>query len=259
MQCACGMTSPNFKRPFYQTDPSARVSNTRMKSVASRTAARKVRHSERQRRIPAFRFAETRKCVDSSLALSRKTPFAVIPAKAGIQAWTPAYAGVTERRLFITFGGPQAHEDLRMTGPQIWVTTSNAMYESKSRWRWTGSAESLNGFWPHGTVSVRPHLLLLPRVFAIPLRGLLPSAGLAASASRLQIFEAQYPAHPFPCLRFAEHLAMPSAKLGVEWIATPFWRGIFILCFLPVYPGAFQTPLSRVCARDPGKGRATPL
>jgi len=24
-----------------------------------------------------------------------KTPFAVIPAKAGIQAWTPAYAGVT--------------------------------------------------------------------------------------------------------------------------------------------------------------------
>ena len=45
--------------------------------------------------------------------LSRKTPSAVIPAKAGIQRWTPAYAGVTEWRLFITFGGPQAHGNLR--------------------------------------------------------------------------------------------------------------------------------------------------
>ncbi len=32
-------------------------------------------------------------------SLSRKTPFAVIPAKAGIESWTPAYAGVTEWRL----------------------------------------------------------------------------------------------------------------------------------------------------------------
>jgi hypothetical protein len=38
----------------------------------------------------------------------------------------------------------------------------------------------------------------------------------------LRVFEAQYPAHLFPCLRFAARLAAPSAKLGAEWIATPF-------------------------------------
>ena len=52
---------------------------------------------------------------EGTAALSRKTPFAVIPAKAGVQPWTPAYAGVTEWRLFITFGGPQAHGALEMT------------------------------------------------------------------------------------------------------------------------------------------------
>jgi hypothetical protein len=50
---------------------------------------------------------------------------------------------------------------------------------------------------------------------------MLPSAGSTASASRLHIFEAQYPAHLFPCLRFTVRLATPSAKLGAEWIATP--------------------------------------
>ena len=76
---------------------------------------------------------------------------------------------------------------------------------------------------------------------------MLPSAGLRASASRLDIFEAQYPAHLFPCLRFTARLAAHSAKLGAEWIATPFSREIFILCFLPVYPGAFQTSVFEVC------------
>ena len=33
---------------------------------------------------------------------------------------------------------------------------------------------------------------------------------------------AEYPPHLFLCLRFAEHLAMPGAKLGAEWIASPF-------------------------------------
>jgi len=51
---------------------------------------------------------------------------------------------------------------------------------------------------------------------------MLPSAGPTASASRLLVFEAQYPAHLFPCLRFAARLTTPSAKLGAEWIATPF-------------------------------------
>jgi hypothetical protein len=32
----------------------------------------------------------------------------------------------------------------------------------------------------------------------------------------------QYPPHLFPSLRFVMHLAMPNAKLGAEWIASPF-------------------------------------
>ena len=51
---------------------------------------------------------------------------------------------------------------------------------------------------------------------------MLPSAITRASASRLHLFGAQYPPHLFPCLRFAVHLAVPSAKLGAEWIATPY-------------------------------------
>ena len=59
-----------------------------------------------------------------------------------------------------------------------------------------------------------PELALSPKV-------MLPSAGLRASASRLELFGAQYPAHLFPCLRFTAHLTAHSAKLGAEWIATP--------------------------------------
>jgi hypothetical protein len=51
---------------------------------------------------------------------------------------------------------------------------------------------------------------------------MLPAAITRASASRLHLFGAQYPPHLFPCLRFAVHLAMHSAKLGAEWIASPF-------------------------------------
>ena len=51
---------------------------------------------------------------------------------------------------------------------------------------------------------------------------MLPSAKFRASASCLQLFGAQYPAHLYPCLRFAVHLTMPSAKLGAERVATPF-------------------------------------
>ena len=51
---------------------------------------------------------------------------------------------------------------------------------------------------------------------------MLPSAITRASASGLHLFGAQYPSHLFPCLRFAVHLAMPGAKLGAEWIASPF-------------------------------------
>jgi len=36
------------------------------------------------------------------------------------------------------------------------------------------------------------------------------------------VFEALYPAHLYPCLRFAERLAALSAKLGAEQVANPF-------------------------------------
>ena len=51
---------------------------------------------------------------------------------------------------------------------------------------------------------------------------MLPAAITRASASGLHLFGAQYPPHLFPCLRFAVHLTMLNAKLGAEWIATPF-------------------------------------
>src|SRR5215470_8556036 len=60
------------------------------------------------------------------------------------------------------------------------------------------------------------------RELALSLPLMLPSAITRASAPRLYLFGAQYPPHLFPCLRFAVHLAMSSAKLGAEWIANPF-------------------------------------
>ena len=69
--------------------------------------------------------------------------------------------------------------------------------------------------WGLGLRRVGPGLALSPRV-------MLPSAEVRTSAPWLHIFEAQYPAHLFPCLCFAPHLAARSAKLGAEWIATPF-------------------------------------
>jgi hypothetical protein len=51
---------------------------------------------------------------------------------------------------------------------------------------------------------------------ALSLPSMWPSAITRASASGLHLFGAQYPPHLFPCLRFAVHLAMPSAKLGAE-------------------------------------------
>jgi hypothetical protein len=57
---------------------------------------------------------------------------------------------------------------------------------------------------------------------ALSLPFMLPAAITRASASGLHLFEAQYPPRLFPCLRFVVHLAMPNAKLGAEWIASPF-------------------------------------
>ncbi len=60
------------------------------------------------------------------------------------------------------------------------------------------------------------------RELALSLPLTLPSAITRASASGLHLFGAQYPPHLFPCLRFVVHLAIPNAKLGAEWIASPF-------------------------------------
>ena len=51
---------------------------------------------------------------------------------------------------------------------------------------------------------------------------MLPSARPMSVGVLIALFEAQYPAHLFPCLRFTVRLTTPSAKLGAEWIATPF-------------------------------------
>ena len=60
------------------------------------------------------------------------------------------------------------------------------------------------------------------RELALSLPLMLPAAITRASASGLHLFGAQYPPHLFPCLRFVVHLAIPNAKLGAEWIASPF-------------------------------------
>jgi hypothetical protein len=60
------------------------------------------------------------------------------------------------------------------------------------------------------------------QLLALASLSMLPAAITRASASRLHLFGAQYPPHLCPCLRFAVHLAMPNAKLGAEWIASPF-------------------------------------
>src|SRR6266498_828840 len=45
---------------------------------------------------------------------------------------------------------------------------------------------------------------------------------MTASAPRLRLFEARYPARLCPCLRFRGGFTAPTVKLGAERIATPF-------------------------------------
>jgi hypothetical protein len=78
-------------------------------------------------------------------SLSRKSPDAGHsresgnPARCGVP-WTPAYAGVTTPAIFISLGGPQAHEyslanharsfarkrDGRESGPRLYLLRKNA-------------------------------------------------------------------------------------------------------------------------------------
>ena len=43
----------------------------------------------------------------------------------------------------------------------------------------------------------------------------------------IYLFEAQYPAHQCPCLRFDGHLAVTAAKLGVRMVRYSFPVGLF--------------------------------
>ena len=52
---------------------------------------------------------------------------------------------------------------------------------------------------------------------------MLPSVKSRASASSLQLFGDPYPAHLYPCLRFAVHLATHTAKLAAEPDAPPLF------------------------------------
>src|SRR5437660_11030549 len=76
----------------------------------------------------------------------------------------------------------------------------------------------------HGLLGVLWGLRLrqTERELALSLPLMLPAAITRASTSGLHLFGAQYPPHLFPCLRFVVHLAIPNAKLGAEWIASPF-------------------------------------
>jgi hypothetical protein len=43
----------------------------------------------------------------------------------------------------------------------------------------------------------------------------------------IYLYEAQYPAHQCPCLRFDGHLAIAAAKLGVRMVRYSFPAGLF--------------------------------
>jgi hypothetical protein len=55
---------------------------------------------------------------------------------------------------------------------------------------------------------------------------MLPSHDTYQVGISFYLFEAQYPAHQCPCLRFDSHLTMTTAKLGVRMVRYSFpWAG----------------------------------
>jgi hypothetical protein len=62
----------------------------------------------------------------------------------------------------------------------------------------------------------------LEQELALALLPMLPSAHVKGVGVRIYSFRSWIPTPPIPCLGFAEHLAMPGAKLGAEWFAAPF-------------------------------------
>src|SRR6202166_2330298 len=57
---------------------------------------------------------------------------------------------------------------------------------------------------------------------ALSLLAMLPSATNDSVGAPIELFEARYPARPYPCLRFRDGLTAFTAKLGAERIANPF-------------------------------------
>src|SRR5215470_18165899 len=49
-----------------------------------------------------------------------------------------------------------------------------------------------------------------------------------------------HPAYPLSTLRWVPRGS--SARLEAKWFAIPFLEGFFLLCFMPVYPGALISP-----------------
>jgi hypothetical protein len=64
-------------------------------------------------------------------------------------------------------------------------------------------------------------------VLALAAKPMLPSHATYQVGISIYLFEAQYPAHQCPCLRFDGHLAITAAKLGVRMVRYSFPVGLF--------------------------------
>ena len=63
-------------------------------------------------------------------------------------------------------------------------------------------------------------------VLALSAKPMLPSHVTYQVGISIYLFEAQYPAHQCPCLRFDGHLAIIAAKLGVRMVRYSFPVGL---------------------------------
>src|SRR5262249_38526429 len=64
-------------------------------------------------------------------------------------------------------------------------------------------------------------------VLAFTAKPMLPSPVTYQVGISIYLFEAQYPAHQCPCLRFSRHLTVAAAKLGVRMVRYSFPIGLF--------------------------------
>jgi hypothetical protein len=78
---------------------------------------------------------------------------------------------------------------------------------------------------------------------ALAFRFIWPSANFYRVGVRVVSFRSSiaHPAYPLSTLHCVPHGS--SARLEAKWIATPCLKGFFLLCFMPVYPGAQKSRL----------------